>query len=388
MGIKSEYCGELLVKKGFWACYAFETARDMLLKKRPRVIKILTNADLFQLSKLFPDIMFRENRTEHAFLFHDDHDVHFYISDYADRAVNLPGMIEREKLEQKKAIRYALFSVNCFFYNIRTGVFYDPLDSYPVLKNRLIQTIEPPERASENFPSIALKTAKVYSETGFIIEHSLSTYLENHSPLHPYKAIDEEVAGDFLDLCVSGRAYDALTLLNNWRVLDLLLPEVTVLKDVHQDKEHHPEGDGFLHTLNCLKCVKKPTKNLIMAILLHDTGKAEAKERSNKGLAFPYHSSVSREMARRVLKRFHFIKDDREEILFLVENHMILNAIELLPESRLKKFFTSPYFPSLLELYRADLESGYHNIKNYYLASRKYREFLRREKLKSQGIIL
>ena len=65
---------------------------------------------------------------------------------------------------------------------------------------------------------------------------------------------------------------------------------------------------------------------------------------------------------------------------------MILDAVKRLPKSRLRGIFGSPYFPNLLELYRADLESGYHNVDNYYQAARMYKEFLRTERLNRQGV--
>jgi hypothetical protein len=65
---------------------------------------------------------------------------------------------------------------------------------------------------------------------------------------------------------------------------------------------------------------------------------------------------------------------------------MILDAVKRLPKGRLKGIFGSPYFPNLLELYRADLESGFHSVENYYQAARMYKEFLRVDKLKRQGV--
>ena len=91
-------------------------------------------------------------------------------------------------------------------------------------------------------------------------------------------------------------------------------------------------------------------------------------------------------VAKDVLKRFYFTDDEIDEVIFLVKYHMILNAVDSLPERRLRKIFTSPFFPNLLELYRADLESGYHTVQRYYHAARVYREFLRKERLKQQGI--
>jgi CRISPR/Cas system-associated endonuclease Cas3-HD len=135
-----------------------------------------------------------------------------------------------------------------------------------------------------------------------------------------------------------------------------------------------------------MRCVKKPTKTLMMAVLLHDTGKAVTLTSRKKRKLFPNHSSASTQISKNVLRRFSFTGEEMEEIFFLVRNHMILDAIDRLPETRLRRLFLSPYFPNLLELYRADLESGYHNMAGYYHAARAYRAFLRREKMWREGV--
>lgn len=389
MRFKSEYCGELLVQKGFWACYAFETARDMLLKRRPRIINILTNADLYQLSKLFSSLSFRRNHQEHAYLVHEGYSVRFFVNDELIRStVQIPGFhsVKRETL--KKNSQHALFTINSFFYDVEQQIYYDPLDRYNELKKGIIKTAYPPEHLARTVPTLALKTAKIFSETGFPIDAALKEELMKGETLDAYRQIEESVATEFNDICVSGRAYEAILLLKQLQVLDLLLPEVTALQDVYHDKDHHPEGDGFWHTLRCLKCVKTPNKNLIMAILLHDTGKLKTMEKKKNKPSFPNHSSMSGLIAKKVLKRFHYKREDIDEILFLVENHMKLNTLDKLPEGKRKTLLTSPYFPNLMELYRADLESGYHDVQNYYRAARIYREHLKREKQRRQGIYL
>jgi len=123
-----------------------------------------------------------------------------------------------------------------------------------------------------------------------------------------------------------------------------------------------------------------------MSLLLHDTGKALTKTGRKNNSPFPNHSVVSTMVAKNVLDRFYFTDDEIDEVIFLVKYHMILNAVDSLPDRRLRKIFTSPFFPNLLELYRADLESGYHTVEGYYHAARVYREFLRKERLKQQGV--
>jgi hypothetical protein len=65
---------------------------------------------------------------------------------------------------------------------------------------------------------------------------------------------------------------------------------------------------------------------------------------------------------------------------------MILGAFDRIPENRVKTLFRSPFFPNLLELYRADIESGYHDSASYYHVTRRYREFLRKENCYKNGI--
>ena len=389
MIFNDEKCGAVLLENNFWACYAFETARDLLLKQKPSVINILTNADLLHISKLFSNISFRKNSDEHAYYDQGDYPVRFFTIDNGENhSLDQTFSIEMKKNSLKRAAEYSLFSINSFFYDLEEGIFYDPLDAYPLLKKGIIKTVKNPEHTAAMLPTFALKTAKVFSETGFEIDKSLVRFLKRNEKLSGYKEINEVIAGDFLDICVSGRAYEALSFLDEWNILELLLPEVSVLKTVDQDKDHHPEGNGFWHTLGCLKYVKKPNKNLMMAILLHDTGKAVTATGHKRGRAFPDHSSASKTIARKVLHRFYYNSEEMDEIFFLVKNHMILNAVDRLPNNILRSLFTSPYFSTLMELYRADLESGYHRVDSYYKTARKYKEFLRRDRLKRQGIYL
>lgn len=386
MRFDTKNAARILTDSGFWAFYAFETARDMLLRKEPSSLKLLTNADLSQLSRLFGEVSFIKGRHEHACLQDGNGSVMFYVSDAlpeARRGASNHGELKREAL--LRATSHTPFLINGFFYDVEGDLFYDPLDAYTLLKSKLIQTRLPLETIGREFPLLALKTAKVYSETGFELDEELMTYLKRRAPVEPYRRMSSSIAQDFIDTLTSQHAYRSIRMLDEWGVMDAIFPELTALKGVDQDKDHHPEGNGFLHTLHCLKCVKKPSRNLMMSILLHDTGKAVTKENGRSSVPFPEHSSASKLIARKVLHRFHFNREDTEEVLFLVRHHMILGAMGRLPESRRKRFFQSPYFPNLLELYRADLESGYHDTESYYHVARLYREFLRKERYMKSG---
>ena len=376
-----------LIKEGFYAFYAFETARDLLLKRKPLKYVILTNADIISLSRLFPSLDFTNYPKIHGEVFDEDSNIRFVIEDEGN-GIRIPGLIHKHEGYLRDIANKAIFTINSFFYDVTKEKFYDPLDNYQYLKKRLITTILPVRKEIKQSPIFGLKTAKIFGETGFELEPSLEKLLDNCTEINVYKNITEEIAEDFKDLLVSRYPYEAMSLLDRWRIIDAVLPELSRLKDVSQDKEYHPEGNGFLHTLQCLKYVKKPNINLMMAVLLHDTGKAYAKLNSKNGKPFPNHSIISRDIAKNVLKRFYFKREDYKEILFLVENHMILNAVNILPESRLKSIFNSPYIQNLFELYRADISSGYHDMKSFHNAANRYRDYLRKKKLKKIGMLI
>ncbi len=375
----------LLDEDGFYAYYAFETARDLLLRKKPSRINILTNADLSSLMRLFPSNRLISNRENGIYTLEDNQKVRFIIID-DQNLVRIPGLLHGRDSYLKRIAKGLMFNVEAFFYDVEREKFYDPLNFYRDLKEHIIKTVESPGVAIRNNPLLGLKTAKIFSETGFKIEKELVKVLDHSSDFEVYRYLNEDIIGDFMDILVSERAYEAFLLLDRWGILERIIPELYELKDIAQDKEYHPEGDVFQHTIQCLKYVKKPNKNLMMALLLHDIGKARAKSNGKNGNPFPNHSNLSKEIARDVLKRFNFNSGDRKEILFLVENHMILDAVDILPDSRLKSIFESPYISNLFEVYRADLSSGFHSLDRYYRATRKYKEFLKKKRLREIGI--
>ena len=62
---------------------------------------------------------------------------------------------------------------------------------------------------------------------------------------------------------------------------------------------------------------------------------------------------------------------------FLVRHHMIPAALNSLPLYRTERMMSSPLFPDLLELYRADLVSTYRQPSGYYEACRIYKRFIK-----------
>lgn len=110
---------------------------------------------------------------------------------------------------------------------------------------------------------------------------------------------------------------------------------------VKQAKEHHPEGDVFVHSLQVLKWAFKESDDtdLILAAMMHDIGKME----NSNG-----HEKIAVEMLQPYLS---------PKSLWLIEQHMrvwYLILGEMRKSSKVKELAEHPWLPELVLLARWD----------------------------------
>ncbi len=153
-------------------------------------------------------------------------------------------------------------------------------------------------------------------------------------------------------------------------------PELAALGGIPHAKDYHPEGNVWEHTLATFAHRKKPDLVLSLALLLHDMGKPEAEGTGEK--RFEGHSEIGARLAARFLRRIGFPPQVIDAVNFLVRYHMMPAALASLPPFRTDPVLSSPLFPQLLEVYRADCSSSYMDEETYYEACRFYRSWLKR----------
>lgn len=157
----------------------------------------------------------------------------------------------------------------------------------------------------------------------------------------------------------------------HWNLLDLM-------NTVVQDKDFHPEGNVWSHTLEMFRHMKAPDFDIAWGILLHDCGKAFA-QRQNQN-EFDRHAQIGAMKGADFLRSLAMGREEVGRISFLVENHMLTAHIPEIPPHTIEEVLDDPLFPKLLEIYRCDISSTFRDPEGYYRACEFFRKYQRRKK--------
>ena len=139
-------------------------------------------------------------------------------------------------------------------------------------------------------------------------------------------------------------------------ILAQVIPELAVTIGFDQRSPHHAY-DVYTHTAYVVEAVSNDLA-VRWAALLHDIGKVPTFTQDEQGRGHFYgHAKISADMAERILHRLRAPTALREQVVFLVENHML--PIE--PDKRLLRRRLGQYgienIRLLLQLQKADQDS-------------------------------
>lgn len=159
----------------------------------------------------------------------------------------------------------------------------------------------------------------------------------------PRMAVAKEVMSKEILKSIDANPKQFINLMDEIGGLEIILPELTHLKNLRQPKEFHSEGDAFHHTMMLLDHLpEKASLRLKLAALFHDLGKAETQKISESGkITFHGHDKKSVEIIQQIASRFRMPAKLTEEVSWLVQNHMIplSSNINQMKSTTLEKIF-------------------------------------------------
>jgi poly(A) polymerase len=229
-----------------------------------------------------------------------------------------------------------------------------------------------------------LRAIRFASRLGFEIDPATFAAIESqHASILRISA--ERIRDELNRILTEGGARRGFEMLDAGGLLVDILPEVAAMHGVEQPPEYHPEGDVWVHTLLLLEQLQHPTVTLAWGALLHDVGKP-ATFRVAERIRFDGHVEEGVHVARSILTRLRFSREQMEQIEALVANHMRFKDVPHMKDSTLKRFLRLPEFEEHLELHRLDVMSSNRNLDSYEIEKRKLAE-LSEEELKPSRLL-
>lgn len=371
----------ILNQHGFDAFIIGGAIRDLWLDRHPKDFDLVTNATPAQIIKIPEFINSKYNNTAQAFgvtrvrfvnrNIHNELEIATFRKDIEAHRGRKETKVEFAELEDD-VLRRDL-TINALALDPSTSSIIDYVDGVKDLDNKSIRFIGKPDERIHEDPLRIMRAIRFKNHLAFFY--------------HPQtvKAIKQAVSDGYVELIAVDRLRDELTNLfihssrrssiidlNDFGILDRVLPEVTAGKGVLQPPQFHAEGDVWQHELLILDYLPaNPSLRLVWAALLHDIGKGPTSikpHNSKDRIRFDRHYAVGAEMAKTILKRLKFSNHDSKDIVWMIHNHMSIDDLPAMRPSRQQRMLGHPAFEDLLELHRADAAASWrpdhpHGIK-------------------------
>jgi len=238
-------------------------------------------------------------------------------------------VITNSKLSFKDASARRDFTINSIGYNYFEKKYLDPNNGLEDIKNRILRHIddetfvEDPLRVYRAIQFISRFELKIDKKTFCLCKKMIK---EDQLKYLPKQRIYEEFKKLFLK---SKKPSVGLTLLKDLGGLKYF-PELKALDGCIQDKQYHPEGDVWVHTLMTIdEMAKLKTGDeyrdlyLFYALLCHDLGKPFCTQITDENRVTSHkHEALGVEPSISFLSRLTDEKRFIEKVIPLVKNHL------------------------------------------------------------------
>lgn len=247
------------------------------------------------------------------------------------------------------------FTINAMYFDPLCNVLFDFHGGEEDVERGMIKAVGKPE---DRFKQDYLRIMRAFR---FSLKYKMridkKTAVEMIYNMKGLKEISaERVTEELLKMfSLPGRVNTYLTLKELWKVV---IPEVHAIRGVEQGSNWHSEGDVHTHTMMAIEELEKMEVSdpiNYIAVMLHDIGKpATAFRKSPTSVSFHGHEKLGTKMAKDILERMKFSKNDIERILFSIEKHMIMHQFLSLRTAKQKRLYHERHFNDLWLLSRAD----------------------------------
>ncbi len=248
------------------------------------------------------------------------------------------------------------FKCNAIYYDIKGEKFVDPLGALHDIKHKLISTTRDSDCVFAEDGLRLMRLARIAGQIGFTPTANCmqgakknANLIKDISAERVFDELNKILHADSVYLNGKGNEhYEALKILDNTRVLDKIIPELTKGRGMEQRKDFH-DHDVLEHSL---RVVKYSNPSVRFSALLHDVAKPYCKQTTGK---FSQHEIVGEEIANKILNRLKAPKHLTQRVCKLISLHMYDLDLKT-SENKVRKFIVDnfEYYDELIYLKQAD----------------------------------
>lgn len=383
---------DILHENNFEAYLVGGCVRDFLMGNVPKDYDITTNALPEQIKAVFNNYKLINNNGEKhgtVTVFIDEPiEITTYRieTDYKDHR-HPDEVIFVDSLYQDLSRRD--FTINAIAFDGKEIV--DPFSGQESIRNKEIICVgNPSDRFSEDALRI-LRGIRFAVRYNYEIEKNTLKAMNDKSSLLQY--ISKERIKSELDKIIIEEGF--INLFKSHKLDEILLqiiPELEPMIDFDQKSKYH-KNNLWNHTASVVSHVKKESI-LKLSALFHDIGKPSCytEEVDKDGILrrhFVGHPEISYKITKEILERLKYSNEEKEKILFLVQNHDFVFS-DINPKKSVKKLlqiipenYRDELFYKLLNLRNADQVDHiyYEPILNLNIIREAYENILSEEKV-------
>ncbi|KKU91699.1 MAG: hypothetical protein UY23_C0001G0305 [Candidatus Jorgensenbacteria bacterium GW2011_GWA1_48_11] len=347
---------EKLAGAGFEAYFVGGCVRDLMLKREPKDWDVTTNAKPEEIQGIFPESVY-ENKFG---------TVGVKISGSlqatgtpaegpgADPATDIVEVTtyriegkytdkrHPDDIKSAKTIKEDLsrrdFTVNALAMDL-AGKIIDPYGGVKDLKAKLVRTVGEPRARFEEDALRLLRAVRFACELGFEIEVGTGEAIRHHAGLLEAVA-KERIRDEFQKMIMTPRAAEGVILLEDYGLLQYVMPELREGIGCGQNKHHI--YTVFEHNVRALNYTAEKNYSLVvrLAALLHDVGKPRTKRGEGPDSTFYNHETVGAKMAVKIMDRLRFPKEIVEGVGHLVRYHLFYYNVGEVTEAGVRRFLS------------------------------------------------
>ena len=348
--------------------------RDRLLGIQPRDFDVATDAPPAQLADYFPGALLVG--AHFGVVLVKEGSAQVEVATFRSEGAYSDGRRPDEvRFESDPALdaRRRDFSINALMEDPLSGEVFDYVGGRADLASKTIRAIGDAGRRFQEDHLRMLRAVRFAARLNFLIEEKTRAAICQQAGSVTTVSADR-VRDELVRIFTEGGARRGLELLDELGLLAHVLPEVKAFQGVEQPPEFHPEGEVWTHVLLMLENMGTAPVSLALGVLLHDVGKPPTFRRADR-IRFDSHAEVGALMARGLMERLRFSKDEVEQVTALVANHMKFKDVTKMRASTLKRFLRLPNFADHIELHRLDCLASNGRRESYDFIKQKLAEF-------------